>query len=106
MRKQLLLEILQIIIKWDDKKLLERIYRLIRYGCFYTGELTVGNIPRGPWKHYLFVQTVNCTPEEMDPLKAAQVIGGLPVSQNSSPDLGVACGPLVYEDGQFDIELI
>jgi hypothetical protein len=104
--QNLLLEILQIIRKWDDKKLLERVFKMIRYGCFYTGELTIGNIPSGPWKHYLFVQTVNCTPEGMDPLKAAQVIGGLPVSQNSSPNPGVACGPLVYEDGQFDIDII
>jgi hypothetical protein len=40
----------------------------------------------------------------MDPVRAAQVIGGLPVSQNMVPALDVGCGPFVIEDGQFDIE--
>jgi hypothetical protein len=60
----------------------------------------------GPWRHYLFVQTVNTTPEGMDPAEAARIIGGLPLSQNAKPTLDVACGPAVFEDGQFDIELI
>lgn len=103
---QLLTELIQFVKHLDDKELLNRVYRLVRYGCFYTGELTVGNIPMGPWKHYLYVQTVNCAPEGMKPIEAAKIIGGLPVSQNSKPVLDVACGPFVWEDGQFDIELI
>jgi hypothetical protein len=42
----------------------------------------------------------------MKPAEAAKIIGGLPVSQNTTPEVDVACGPVVYEDGQFDIELI
>ena len=78
----------------------------MRYGCLYTGELTVGAIPMGPWKHYLFVQTVNCAPPGLKPIEAAKIIGGLPVSQNTRPQLDVACGPFIWEDGQFDIELL
>ena len=61
---------------------------------------------RRPWRHYLFVQTVNTATTHMKPTEAAQIIGGLPVSQNTRPQLDVACGPVVYEDGQFDIELL
>jgi hypothetical protein len=99
-------EILTLLRRLDDKELIERVYRLLRYGCVYTGELSVGNIPTGPWKHYLYVQTVNTATEGMKPTEAAQIIGGLPVSQNSRPQIDVACGPFVWEDGQFDIELI
>ncbi|HSX30161.1 MAG TPA: hypothetical protein VLE73_06400 [Candidatus Saccharimonadales bacterium] len=99
-------DILQIVKKLENKELEQRVYTLLRYGCLYTGELTVGDIPMGPWKHYFFVQTVNNAPAGMDPLEAAKIIGGLPVSQNTRPTLDVACGPFVWEDGQFDIELI
>lgn len=105
-RVQLIGELLQLVRALDDERLAARVYRVLRYGCFYTGELTVGAIPMGPWRHYLFVQTVNNTPEGMDPAEAAKIIGGLPVSQNTRPTLDVACGPAVFEDGQFDIELI
>jgi hypothetical protein len=105
-KNQLLTELLQLVIKRDDRELLQRVFRLVRYGCFYTGELTVGAIPMGPWKHYLYVQTVNCAPDGLKPIEAAKIIGGLPVSQNTKPALDVACGPFVIEDGQFDIELI
>ncbi len=105
-KNQLLTELLQLVTKLDDRELLQRVFRLVRYGCFYTGNLTVGPIPMGPWKHYLYVQTVNCAPAGLKPIEAAKIIGGLPVSQNSKPELDVACGPFVFEDGQFDIELI
>ncbi len=105
-RGGLLTELIALVQALDDKQLLERVYRLVRYGCFYTGELTVGSIPKGPWKHYLYVQTVNYAPAGMKPLDAATIIGGLPVSQNTRPEVGIACGPIVWEDGQFDIELI
>jgi hypothetical protein len=105
-KAQLLSELLEIVKRRDDRDLLERVFRLLRYGCFYFGELTVGNIPIGPWKHYLYVQTVNFTPEGIDPVEAAKIIGGLPVSQNTRPNLDIACGPVVFEDGQFDIELL
>lgn len=42
----------------------------------------------------------------MKPLLAAQIIGGLPVSENAKADLDIACGTLTWEDGEFDIELI
>lgn len=87
-------------------ELLRKLYHLFRCGCFYSGRFTAGQVPVGPWKHYLFVQTVNTNPDGVDPLQAAQIIGGLPISQNSRPTLDVACGPAVFEDGQFDIELI
>lgn len=105
-RSELLGRLLQIVEKQDDKELRERVFRLVRYGCFFYGALNVDNIPAGPWRHYLFVQTVNTATAGMKPTEAAQIIGGLPVSQNTTPQLDVACGPLVFEDGQFDIELI
>lgn len=105
-KQDLLVELLDLVRALDDKKLLERVFRLIRYGCIYTGALTVGDMPLGPWKHYLFVQTVNVAPAHLSPLQAAQIIGGLPVSQNTRPNLDVACGPFVVEDGQFDVELL
>ncbi len=106
LRAELLGQALEVGKRRDDKDLLSLLHLLVRYGCLYTGELTVGDVPIGPWKHYLFVQTVNCATEGMKPTEAARIIGGLPVSQNSSPQLDVACGPFVLEDGQFDIELI
>lgn len=90
----------------SDPELFKRIRRLLPCGCIYYGSFIAGDVPVGPWKHYLYVQTVNTTPEGMDPLQAATVIGGLMASQNSRPTVDVACGPFVYEDGQFDIELI
>jgi hypothetical protein len=105
-KTQVLTELLQLVQKLDERELLTRVYRLVRYGCLYTGELTVGSIPMGPWKHYLYVQTINWATGEMKPTQAAQIIGGLPVSNNTRPTLDVACGPLVIDDGQFEIELL
>lgn len=105
-KTQLLTELLGIVRELDDKELLARVFRLVRYGCFYTGELPIGSIPTGPWKHYLFVQTVNFATDGMKAIEAAPIIGGLPVSQNSKPDVDIACGPFTFEDGQFDIELL
>ena len=99
-------ELIALVQKLDDKELLARVFRDLRYGCLYTGSFTVGNIPTGPWKHYLFVQTVNFAEETLKPEQAAQIIGGLHVAQNTKPQLDFACGPIVFEDGQFDIELI
>jgi hypothetical protein len=106
LRSEVLGHLLKIVEKLNDRKLRERIFRLIRYGCLLYGEFAVDGIPAGPWRHYLFVQTVNTTTAGMKPTEAAQIIGGLPVSQNTTPQLDVACGPLVFEDGQFDVELI
>lgn len=105
-RNELLQQLLEVVRQRDDKELLTRVFRLVRYGCLRYGELTVSSLPVGPWKHYLHVQTVNIAPEGMDPVLAARIIGGLPVSQNMRPVIDVACGPFVVEDGQFDIELI
>ncbi len=99
-------ELIALVQKLDDKELLARVFRDLRYGCLYTGSFTVGSIPTGPWKHYLFVQTVNFAEETLKPEQAAQIIGGLHVAQNTKPQLDFACGPIVFEDGQFDIELI
>lgn len=44
--------------------------------------------------------------EQYPDTKAAQIIGGLPVSKNIGTTLDIACGPFVFEDdGSFDIEL-
>lgn len=106
LRQQLYVALIQLVRRMDDRELLERVFRFLRFGCFYTGLLPVENLPLGPWKHYLFVQTANFAPEGADPLKAAKVIGGLPVSRNMRPVIDIACGPFVVEDGQFDIELL
>jgi len=106
LRGQLLTELLQLVQHLDDKELLARVFRLARYGCLYTGELSVGSIPMGPWKQLMYVQTVNFATENMKPTQAAQIIGGLPVSNNTRPTLDVACGPLTIDDGQFEIELL
>jgi hypothetical protein len=106
LRAQLLTELLQLVQHLDDKELAARVFRLARYGCLYTGELSVGSIPMGSWKHLMYVQTVNFATENMKPTEAAQIIGGLPVSNNTQPTLDVACGPLIIDDGQFEIELL
>jgi hypothetical protein len=98
-----LLEALQLR---DDSELVARAVRIVRYGCLYAGSFTAVDVPLGGWKHYLYVQTVNTATANMKPTQAAQIIGGLPVSQNTAPQLDIACGPVVFEDGQFDIELI
>jgi hypothetical protein len=105
-RNRLLVDLLTVVRDRNDDKLTSRVFGMVRYGCFLYGELTVGDFPLGPWKHYLYVQTVNIAPQGMDPLLAARIIGGLPVSQNMKPVINVACGPLIIEDGQFDIELL
>ena len=105
-RTELVAQLLALIQHEDDKELRARVMRLIRYGCLYTGSLTVDSLPAGPWKHYLFVQTVNTATDDMKPTDAAKIIGGLPVSQNTKPQVDFACGPVVFEDGQFDIELL
>lgn len=105
-RTEVFQRIAQIAHSIEDEKLRNRIFTFLRHGCIYTGELTASNGPFGAWRHYLFVQTVNTATENMKPEQAAQIIGGLPVSQNTKPTLDVACGPFTVEDGQFDIELI
>ncbi|HAT7746510.1 TPA: hypothetical protein JAZ38_04255 [Legionella pneumophila] len=105
-KNQIFQDLLTVVKQRDDEKLLERVFVLVRYGCIYTGTLRVNSIPAGPWKHFFYVQTVNIATSDMKPLLAAQIIGGLPVSQNAKADLDIACGPLTWEDGEFDIELI
>ena len=105
-RAEILQLLVEIVQRSDDAELRARVIRLVRYGCLYAGSLAVDDLPLGPWRHYLFVQTVNTATAGMKPTEAAQIIGGLPVSQNTVPQVDVACGPLVVEDGQFDIELI
>ena len=105
-QNDLLKELITLVQRLDDRELLARVFRLVRYGCLYVGALDVVDIPKGPWKHYFYVQTVNYAAETMKPTEMAQIIGGLPVSQNTTPQLDVACGPFVFEDGSFDVELL
>lgn len=73
--------------------------------CLYYAEYSTAGLPVGKWIHWMFVQTMNTVAPGTDPLKAAQIIGGLPLSQNIKPQIDVACGPFVFEDdGSFDIE--
>ncbi len=75
--------------------------------CIYYGEFSAANVPLGPWRHWMHVQTVNTVPPGTDPLIAAKTIGGLPVSNHYKETVDVACGPFVFgDDGSFDIELI
>jgi hypothetical protein len=104
-RGEALERLVQVLQAREDAQLTRRAIVIIRYGCLYTGSLTVGDIPLGGWNHYLYVQTVN-TAIGMKPEQAAQIIGGLPASQNTTPQVDIACGPVVFEDGQFDIEPI
>jgi len=99
-------ELLLALQARDDEELLKRATHIVRYGCVYNGTMTASDVPFGPWKHYLYVQTVNTTTANMKPTQAAQIIGGLPVSQNTVPQLDVACGPLIIDDGQFEIDSI
>lgn len=105
-RSALLGALLEALQLRDDRELLARAVRIVRYGCLYAGSFTAADVPLGGWNHYLYVQTVNTATASMKPAQAAQIIGGLPVSQNTAPQLDIACGPAVFEDGQFDIELI
>jgi hypothetical protein len=73
--------------------------------CLYFGRFHTAGRPVGRWRHWMHVQTVNDVPPGTDPLKAAQIIGGLPLSNHYRADVDVACGPFVFEDnGSFDIE--
>jgi hypothetical protein len=104
--KELLRELIDLLERRQDEALTRRVSYLLRYGCFRYGQLSAVGLPTGPWKHYFHVQTVNIAPDGMAPELAARIIGGLPVSQNMAPVIDVACGPVVFEDGQFDIEPI
>lgn len=75
--------------------------------CIYYGEFSAANVPLGPWRQWMHVQTVNTVSPGTDPVKAAKTIGGLPVSNHYKETVDIACGPFVFEDdGSFDIELI
>jgi hypothetical protein len=74
--------------------------------CLYYGEFTSADVPTGPWRHWMFVQTQNTVAPGTDPLAAAKIIGGLPLSDQFRSTVDVACGPIIFEDdGSFDIEL-
>ncbi len=103
-RAELINRLAEVLAQREDPELFRRAVRVLRFGCLYVGELAADAVPLGPWRHLLFVQTVNTATTHMKPTQAAQIIGGLPVSQNTTPQVDVACGPVVFEDGQFDIE--
>jgi|GEM_PF-2984434 len=79
-----------------------------QYVCFYYAEVPAKLLPLGKWKKWMYVQTVNTVPEGTNPLIAAQIIGGLPVSKNMTSQLDVACGPFTFDDDgtALDFELI
>jgi hypothetical protein len=94
----------QLEVDAEEQELLKR---HIQQLCLYYGEFSASGIPLGPWRHWMHVQTVNVVPPGTDPLKAAQIIGGLPVSNHYKETLDIACGPFVFDDdGSFDIELL
>lgn len=106
------LKLRQLVLGWlddqdlsqDEKELLQDHRAAL---CIYYGEFPAQELPLGSWKHWMHVQTTNIVPPGTNPLMAAQIIGGLPVSDHYKPTLDIACGPFVFEDdGSFDIELL
>lgn len=77
--------------------------------CCYKGAITLDPDERpGKWNAYLFAQTVNIVPEGVPPETAAQLIGGLPVSQNMEnaqnvPESDIECGACDIVDFMFEV---
>ncbi len=79
--------------------------------CYYYGRLVLDhNAPLGPWRTYLFAQTVNDVAEGVAPTVAAQTIGGMPVTNNfeligegNIPPYGEGCIFRPSEDGDFTV---
>jgi hypothetical protein len=80
--------------------------------CFYYGRIGVEQAdPLGPWRTYLFAQTVNTVATGVDPEAAAPTIGGLPVTRNFefigegslTPGGPEGCMFKPFVDGDFDV---
>lgn len=79
--------------------------------CYYYGQIVLNSFdPIGPWRTYLFVQTINDIAEGTNPDDAAQTIGGLPVTRNfeyvgegSKPPYGEGCIFRPFVDGNFNV---
>ena len=78
-------ELLLALQARDDEELLKRATHIVRYGCVYNGTMTASDVPFGPWKHCLYVQTVNTTTANMKPTQAAQIIGASGEPEHGSP---------------------
>jgi hypothetical protein len=80
-------------------------------GCLYGGNLQLApDEELGTWKTFLFAQTLNDVHLGMDPLLAAQIIGGLPVTNNfidaggsENITYGHQCNVEIVPDGDFDV---
>jgi hypothetical protein len=71
--------------------------------CCYTGEMLIpADEQVDTWRGYLVVQNINDVPAGMPPEQAAQIIGGMIVSQ-SLVAIVAACGALMAADHLFDI---
>ena len=91
-------------VKKSDIDIIERYRDRL---CIYYGEFATNGLQLGPWRHWMFVLTVNTIPPGTDPVLAAQTIGGIAVSKNLAADVDWACGPVTFEgDGDFEIELL
>lgn len=87
------------------------IERALGAHCLYAGELRLApDEELGIWQTYVFAQTRNNVPLGTDPLKAAQTIGGLAVTNNfvAAGDsynitYGHSCLIDVVPDGEFEV---
>lgn len=77
--------------------------------CCFKGSVTLDSKEKpGKWNAYLFVQTINIAPEGISPEKAAQIIGGISLSQNMEDvknveDTDIKCGACDIVDYVFEI---
>jgi len=80
-------------------------------GCLYRGTLNLATDEEtGSWSTYLFAQTRNDVALGIDPLVAAETIGGLPVTNNfffagdsDNITYGHACNIDIAADGAFEV---
>jgi len=81
----------------------------VRAACVYAGSVQLAaDEELGPWKTFVFAQTVNDTARGLDPVVAAQTIGGLPATTNlvdvggsDNITYGHSCNVELAPDGDF-----
>ena len=74
--------------------------------CCYKGAVSLDPDEKpGKWKGYLFAQTVNVVPEGTPPEKAAQILGGVGVTQNMEDARKVA-GSLIVCGGHDIVDFM
>jgi hypothetical protein len=79
--------------------------------CLFAAQLRLPpDAELGTWQTFLFAQTLNDAPAAMDPVAAARVIGGLPVTHNFVDDgrtthilYGPTCNITLLPDGEFEV---